>query len=199
MAKILRKAAKIFGLNAGVNQIAQFGSLAAGSIAYSTDPDQIQSLANYLVGWFDAVVGGNSPAIEDMNALFYLLAYQVAYLLQQGIAEYNATTTYYINSIVTSGGVNYISIVDSNVGNAVTDGTKWAAQVQNGLYVPLALPFTLGTTVPTGDSLFWQYLTMSGSQVLTVSDGARLTVVDSITLSGSSILALQGDAIVRII
>lgn len=115
MSKILRKAAQIFGVSAGPNQLAQVGSLAAAAPVFSTDPDTIQALANYAAGWFSCVVGANSPAIEDMNALCYLFAYQIAYSLQAGIAEWDATTPYYTGSVVTINAVPYVSIVDNNV------------------------------------------------------------------------------------
>lgn len=137
MAKIERKEMKIFGSTAGVNEIGQFGSLAAGSIAYTTDPDDIQALANYLGGWYSAVVGSNSPAIQDMNALFYLYAYQLAYLFQAGVAEWKDTTTYYIGSLASDGiGGIYTSIEDDNTGNALTDGTYWKKITgQSALYI----------------------------------------------------------------
>lgn len=125
MAKIQRALMKIFGSNAGPNQIEQFGSLAAGSPVYTTDPEEIQNLANYLTGWFAGVVGSNSPAIEDMNALCYLFAYQLSYLFQSGVAEWNDETTYYIGSIVQANNFLYLSLTDDNLNNAVTDLTKW--------------------------------------------------------------------------
>lgn len=125
MAKILRKLQKIFGSTAGANEIGEIGSFAAGSPAYSTDPDDIQSLSNYLQGWYGVVVGQNSPAIQDMNALDYLITRQLAYLFQAGVAEYDSGTTYYIGSLVNSGGILYSSITDDNVGNAVTNATYW--------------------------------------------------------------------------
>ena len=125
MAKIQRKEAKIFGSTAGVNEIAEFGSFAAASPTFTTDPDVIQALSNYLEGWFGAVVGANSPAIEDMNALCYLYAYQIAYVMQAGVAEWLSTTTYYIGSFANSAGVLYVSLTDNNTGNAVTDTTNW--------------------------------------------------------------------------
>ncbi|PNA42272.1 hypothetical protein, partial [Pseudomonas sp. MPR-AND1A] len=85
MAKLSRVTQKIFGSSAGANQIGKFGSYAAGSPVISSDPTVIQSLSNWLTGWFGAVVGGNSPAIEDMNAVCFVYAYQLAYLMQQGI------------------------------------------------------------------------------------------------------------------
>lgn len=126
MAKITRKNQLIFGSTAGVNQIAEIGSLAAGTPVFSTDPDTIQSLSNYLNGWFDIVIGENSPAIEDMNALCYLYAYQLAYLFQAGVAEWNTSTVYYIGSLVNVAGVLYSSLTDANTGNnPASDTTNW--------------------------------------------------------------------------
>lgn len=100
MTKIARAVQKIFGSNAGFQQIAQFGSLAASAPTFTTDPTTIQALSNYLVGWFSGVEATNSPAIEDMNALCYLFAYQLSYIFQAGIGEYNAATTYYMGSLI---------------------------------------------------------------------------------------------------
>lgn len=130
MAKIVRKLQKIFGLNAIPTELGVFGSLAAGSAATSTDPVTIQSLSNWLDGWNAAVLGGNSPAIEDMNGMCYVFAYQLAYLMQAGIAEWDATTTYYIGSLVNSAGVVYVSQTNNNLNNAVTDVVNW--KTQNG-------------------------------------------------------------------
>ncbi len=128
MAKIARKNQKQFGSTAGVNQIGIFGSFAAGSPAYTTDPETVQSLSNYLDGWFSGVLGDNSPAMEDMNALFFLAMYQLAYLFQAGVPEWNALTTYYIGSLVNVAGVEYVSLTDANLNNATTDQTNWAAK-----------------------------------------------------------------------
>lgn len=133
MAKILRKNMKIFGSSPGVNEIAKFGSLAAGSPIFTTDVETIQSLSNYLQGWFAAVIGGNSPAIEDMNALCYVYAYQLAYLFQEGVAEWNSLTSYFIGSMVNDGlGTVFISLIDNNLNNALTNANitsgKWKVQ-----------------------------------------------------------------------
>lgn len=126
MAKITRVVAKIFGSGAGVNQIAQFGSLFAGAPAFTTDPVQVQNLSNWLTGWFAAAIGGNSPAIEDMNAVMYVYAYQLAYLMQAGVAEWDATTTYYTGSLVNDGsGAIYVSRTDGNINHLVSDATYW--------------------------------------------------------------------------
>lgn len=130
MAKIVRKSQKIFGgdLTASGN-VAVFGSLKAGSPSYSIDPATIQS-AHYNLGWADAVVANNAPALQDMNALFFVDTYQLAYLMQTGIAEWDAGTTYYIGSwCLDSFGTAYCSIADTNLNNVVTDTTKWRRAV----------------------------------------------------------------------
>lgn len=133
MAKITRKNMKVFGSSAGPTDIGKFGSLAAGSPTYTTDPETIQALSNYLTGWLGAVVGGNSPAIQDMNALCYLFAYQLAYLMQTGVAEWNASTTYYIGSLVNDGaGRLYRSITDDNLNNALSSTSNWTPAYATG-------------------------------------------------------------------
>lgn len=131
MAKITRATQKIFGSTAGTDQIAKFGSLAAAApVRYTgaaATPANIQALSQYLSGWSSAVLGGNSPAIEDMNALCWLFARQLAYIFQAGIPEWDSATTYYIGSIAQDGSGNqYISRTDDNLNNALTDTTNWA-------------------------------------------------------------------------
>lgn len=120
MAKLTRKSAKVFAeqANAAVGGIAQFGSLAAGDIQYSKDVDVIQALDAYKEGWASAVVGNKSPAMEDRNALDYLLSYQQAYIMQHGIPEWLSTETYYENSyVVDSNGELRVSTIDNNTGH----------------------------------------------------------------------------------
>lgn len=120
MPKLQRKSAKLFanGANAGIGGISQFGSLAEGNINYSKDPDVIQATDAYDKGWSAAVVGNKSPAMEDRNALDYLLSYQQAYIMQRGIPEWLATETYYQGSFASkSNGSLYVSKVDNNTGN----------------------------------------------------------------------------------
>lgn len=117
MPKIQRKSAKIFAeqAQAGVGGVGQFGSLAAGAPQYSKDVDVIQALDAYKNGWSDAVVGNKSPAIEDRNALDYLLSYQQAYIMQQGVPEWLSTETYYKNCyVVDSNGQLRYSLTDNN-------------------------------------------------------------------------------------
>ena len=162
MAKLSRVTQKIFGSSAGANQIGKFGSYAAGSAVISSDPTVIQSLSNWLTGWFGAVVGGNSPAIEDMNAVCFVYAYQLAYLMQQGIPEYDSGTTYFTNSFCTSGGVVYRSLQDNNTGNSLTNSNFWlpasglyAGEGSNGTTVldPSVNPYYIVPTTADGQNL----------------------------------------------
>lgn len=124
-AKLTRKLMKVFASAPGLNQIGRFGSLAAGAPTYTTDIEDIQSLSNYLGGWYSAILGNNSPAIQDRNALDLLFSYQLAYLMEMGIPEWNAATEYFIGSKVNVAGIVYTSLVDNNINQVTTDITKW--------------------------------------------------------------------------
>ncbi len=159
MAKIVRKLMKMFGSTAGSNELAKFGSLAAAAPVYVNDgdPDTIQALPAWLGGWYDAVIGGNSPAIQDMNALLYVFAYQLCYGFQAGVPEYSATTTYYIGSLVNDGqGGLYRSLTDDNLGNALTSATNW-----------------LNVLAPQAA------LIAPGSRAIVAADAGRVFMVDS--------------------
>lgn len=126
MAKLARKLMQIFGGTATTDQRSVFGSLAASAPAFSTDPETIQSLGNWSSGWFAAIVAGANPAIEDMNSMAFVFAYQLAYLFQSGVAEWNSATTYYIGSLVSDGNGNiYSSITDTNLNHGLTSAANW--------------------------------------------------------------------------
>jgi alpha-tubulin suppressor-like RCC1 family protein len=130
MAKLTRETQTVFGSGATTGQLKVFGSLVNGTPTNATNVGTgaggVQNLSNFLSGWYAAMVGNNSFAAQDMNALCWLFSYQLAYLLQEGIAEYDASTTYYTNSIVQSNGVLYFSLQDSNTGNTPSSSpTFW--------------------------------------------------------------------------
>ena len=81
--------------------------------------------ADFKTGW--EIVGLNdNPTREDFNAMGYTLGYLISYLYQNGVAEYNLLQEYKTNSIaIGADGTIYQSLVDSNIGNALTDTTKW--------------------------------------------------------------------------
>lgn len=119
MSKLTRVTHTIFGGSApaAANGIAQFGSKQAGTPTYTTNIATLQALAAWLNGWGSAVVSGKVPPLEELNAAFLEPSYQIGYMLEMGIPEYDAGTTYYTNSICQSGGFIYKSLVDNNLGN----------------------------------------------------------------------------------
>ena len=129
-SKIIRKTASIFcgGLSAGSDQVEQFGSkVVTGTPNYSVDPAVIQELSAWADGWKPALnATNNSEYLQDRNAVDLVATYQIAYLLQQGIPEWDSATPYFINSIVKYGGIFYNSLVDNNTGNEPdTSPTDW--------------------------------------------------------------------------
>lgn len=132
MAKILRKTQKIFGQNGATDEFAQFGTMKlienGGTPTYSKDIEVLQNNAAFLLGWQNAVIAGFAPFLEELNALSYILTTQMAYILQNGIPEWDAGTTYYINSIVVgSNSKIYRCKTDDclNVDPTTDDGTNW--------------------------------------------------------------------------
>lgn len=126
MAKIARAFQKIFaGGITPTGNIGVFGSLAAGSPAYSSDADTIQSLDAWTNGWAAATVNNQSPAFQDFNGYQYVVTRQLAYLMQAGIPEWNSQTTYYIGSFCQVAGVIYQSLIDDNLNNSVTNTGSW--------------------------------------------------------------------------
>lgn len=156
MAKLTRKLLREFASTAGVGEIDVFGSLAAGSLQTSTDPDDIQSLSNWLDGWAAEVMDNDSPVLEDRNAVDFVFSYMLKSIFQMGIPEYLATETYYIGSWVNSSGVAYVSQANSNVGNALTDTSKWKR----------------GPVAPTTSTV-----SGTGTQTLTAADNNKVFIV----------------------
>ena len=127
MSKLTRVLQSIFASNANPGELKQFGSLANGTPLSTTDPAVIQALPEFKAGWFAAVIGGGAPAIEDMNALQFVYARQLAYLFQAGVAEWETNTVYYQGSLVNDGFGNiYVSLTDNNHGNALSSVANWA-------------------------------------------------------------------------
>ena len=154
---IVRKTALLFDANhvsSPSNDIAQFGSEAAGSPVFNSDPAIIQALSAFKNGWTGAVTaiaGGNTqPNLEDRNALDYLFSYFLNYLFQEGIPEYDSGTTYWKGGYAKStdgNGTLYRSIQDNNTGNALTNLAWWvpANGATGGTYVVFDGTASIGT------------------------------------------------------
>ncbi len=121
MAKLTRETLTLFGGTGPTADFAKFGSQAASAPVKTKDIATIQALAAWVNGWQDAVAIGQAPYLEDMNGLLYVFCYELAYGLQEGWAEWDTGTTYFIGSVVKKTGTFevYGSIVDNNAGNAL--------------------------------------------------------------------------------
>jgi hypothetical protein len=143
MSKLIRSSQRVFASGiTPTGNVAVFGSLAAGSPAYSNDPDAIQALSQWTNGWGTATVGNQSPAFQDFNGYQYVVTRQLAYIFQAGIPEWHTSTIYFIGSLCTSStGIIYRSKTDNNQGNAVTDTVNWlvllAPVATSGAYADL--------------------------------------------------------------
>lgn len=150
MAKITRKLQKIFGGNSSNNGV--FGSAADGDPTLSDDPDEIQDLPAWEGGWNDATLSGDMlPTREEDQGVKFVVTRQLAYLMQQGIPEWNAETTYYEDSICQSdtNGQLYISLTNDNLNQDPTSNPDdWAMLSET------VLPYTVGdetTNLTTGN------------------------------------------------
>lgn len=128
MARLTRKNIKVFAGSATNNGI--FGSLQANNPVQTNDVEQLQSLSAWEEGWNDAAMTGEKlPPIEEFQAVQYVVTYEQAYLMQEGLPEWASTVTYYKGSLVkkvtATGFQIYSSLTDNNTNHALTDTTNW--------------------------------------------------------------------------
>ncbi len=126
--KLARKTQKVFAENATNNGV--FGSLQAGTGTVSNDIAQIQSLDAYKTGWNSATISSEKlPPLEEFQGLQYMQTSQIAYLMQEGIPEYDSGTTYYKGAVVKvitdSDYALYKCKVDETAGIAPTTANNW--------------------------------------------------------------------------
>lgn len=128
MPRLTRAQQKIFAGQATNNGV--FGSLQSNDPVTSSDPATIQSRTAFLNGWNDATYSAEQlPPLEEFQAIQYIVTRQLAYMLQEGIPEWDVNTTYYKGSIVkVVSGSEYTlfeSLIDNNTGNLTSDTTRW--------------------------------------------------------------------------
>ena len=134
MAKLTRLTGKVFAGTADLEDLGVFGSAKAGNPTNPTGTNteaQIQSGTAYDEGWTSAVVTSrNFPPVEEVNGVLRTISYQNCYILQEGIPEYDVGTEYSNTSIVKD--INgsqltlYVSLINNNIGNPLTDTDSWA-------------------------------------------------------------------------
>lgn len=209
MAKIERKTQKIFAGNAASDDTAVFGSMITGDPVYTDDIEALQSTA-YTQGWSKAIAANEAPFLEEMNGVQYGLSKQIAYLLQNGVPEYDAGTTYYANtSFCQVNGVIYQSLTDGNIGNdPTTDTTNWKVFINAD-----DIPSLSGENEFTGSNNFSTLLEYDGVEVANVDLNnlsqagiSRISVIgkdydykqpDFVQADKSSIIIKAGTAILR--
>lgn len=135
MAKINRATQKIFGSNANSTAITQFGTAKNAEPTYITDGnvEDIQANPSFLTGWANSLEQDLAPFMQDSNALWYMITSQVAYIMQQGMPEYDAQTEYPAGALCKDtdaygGIVIYKALQDmlgDNVGHATSEQTYW--------------------------------------------------------------------------
>lgn len=129
MAKIVRKTSQLFAVSAPGTGVEQFASFEVnGAPTYTTDPAVIQAAAAWGLGWSASQFQGTfAPYFQDRNGVDLVALYQLSYVLQQGIGEWDTATVYFRNSIVSFGGKLYVSLQDFNQGNAppLTTNSFW--------------------------------------------------------------------------
>ena len=126
MSKIARKTQTIFASSASNNGV--FGSGADGTKILSNDPAVLMEKTAWAQGWLAATIGSSKfPCLEEFQALDYINTYQLTYIFQEGIPEYDSGTIYFQNSVVKQAGTFnlYGSIADNNQGNALSDTGHW--------------------------------------------------------------------------
>lgn len=194
MSALTRYKQKIFGstgIGSNPEQFKKFGGYAASDTSNAANPTVMQSLSAWLTGWFDEIDGDGFPAMEDMNSFCYVSTYQLAYLFEKGVAEWDSTTTYYAGSYVQVAGVLYKSLTNSNTGNDPTsDTTNWN-NVTFDLAWSSTKTYALNDFVSSGGNL---YVSLSASNVgNAVSDTTKWKIFRGGALNpqASSTLAIR--------
>lgn len=132
MAKLNRVTQKIFAGDAQPTETAVFGTMKTQNPVYTGDIAQLMSNPAFTQGWSSAVEESFAPFMEEMTGVQKVFSQQLAYILQQGIAEWDSGTTYYKGCFVkvydeeSNNLQTYFSLTDDNIGNSPwTSSENW--------------------------------------------------------------------------
>ncbi|WP_405316526.1 hypothetical protein [Faecalibacillus faecis] len=141
MTNLQRLTGKIFGETATATgddpQIGQFGSALNGTYVGTTDVATIQGLPAWSNGFIDSVTPNEQfPPLPEMTGFGKVLSYQTAYTLQKGVPEWDPGTTYYTGDFCKGIGEGklYVSKIDLNINNDLTDTNSWEEFSSGGGY-----------------------------------------------------------------
>lgn len=196
MEKIQRTTQKIFGSNAPADDIAALGSFKTGTPVYTDNIETLQNEA-YEQGYGAAIIANEAPFMEEQNSIPYILSKQLAYLYQEGIAEYDTETTYFIGSwvkgIINDKRIIYESLTDNNLGNPLTDQTHWQeinfGGGSGGSSLPLFTPMLFDHVLEGDEAVGWA---LQGSLV-TNTYPAAVNAIKTAYASGTDETFTLGD------
>ena len=168
MARLTRKNIKVFAGSATNNGV--FGSAQANNPTTTNDVEQIQTLSAWSEGWDSATMTGEKlPPLEEFQGVQYVITYQQAYIMQEGLPEWAASVTYYKGSLakeVTPTGFKiYSSLTDNNTGNLLSDTGNWKLVMDSdgGYAIDSDVVHKAGTETISGNKTFSGNNTYSGS------------------------------------
>lgn len=202
MAKITRQTYFPFAAGAPTDDVEAFGSTAVGSPDYTKDIPTIQTPAAWNTGWRAALLSGLAPTLQDQNAVHYVHGQMLGYILQQGVAEWDSGTTYFVGTLVTNPGTGdvYVSIQNNNLNNAISNLTnnawweyKNTSVSKDCRYNTTAAP-VIGTsygTVTFGTREYDQYTLFNGT-VFTAPIPGIYSVTYNLLLSTVTLSTTQG-------
>lgn len=132
------KEQKIFAGGSSLDQVVQFGSAKEATPVYSKDPDVIQQLPAFELGWQSAVLADKAPFMEEMNAVQYVLSRNIKQLQEERYQPFKpwvSTYNYAEGECVIYESFIFIC-VQANVGvNPLTDynssGGNWQTLYHN--------------------------------------------------------------------
>ena len=200
MALLSRVIQRIFGETGGVDEFGEIGSRAAGTPQTTKNLTDIQSRAQYLLGWFSTTIRqtlpsmeqADLPASEDINSLFFLITSQLAYLFQNGIPEWlnSVDQRYYENvSFVQLDGAIY----QARLGNDTTEINSQQMPSENSIWWRLLWAPTTSAfyrTVSSATTIDLAVQTPPKAIELTGTTAFTLTVNNAVQPPGS-ILMIQ--------
>lgn len=157
---LTRVTGKVFGGEAPLEEIGQFGSALAGTKLNTQDVATIQALEAYSQGWGSAVISSrNFPPIEEVTGVLKTISYQACYSLQAGVPVYDIATDYGVGDIVkvVSGSTLtfYVSQTTPNIGQSLSDTTYWKPATFLGSGAIGAPQFTMNPNATLPSNCIW--------------------------------------------
>lgn len=126
MTTFTRKKLEEYAGDVTATDLQVVGSDNAGLPALSDDPEVLQANNAYKQGLLNIKnSSSNDLELKEINSLFYIHNYHLNYIFQKGLQEYNADTSYQLDSYVRDGITIYKSITNSNLNNPLTDTNNW--------------------------------------------------------------------------